>query len=133
VPTGRYAPEWELAEKEDQHILSVLRGMAKVVERNPHSFRSLDEVAIRDHFLLQLNGHYEGGATGNTLNRAAKTHILARAGAWGEEPRGAQKMLILFSHFFPCIPKGASVTSAPTLAPSCVNDCRRGERSYSRR
>jgi hypothetical protein len=80
VSPGRYAPEWELDEKEYQHIISVLRSMALVIERNPDSFKSLDEEAIRDHFLLQLNGHYEGGATGETFNSAGKTDILIRAG-----------------------------------------------------
>jgi hypothetical protein len=73
-------PEWELDEKEYRHILSVLRSMALVIERNPDSFQSLDEEAIRDHFLLQLNGHYEGGASGETFNGAGKTDILIRAG-----------------------------------------------------
>ena len=51
-----------------------------VIERNPSSFASLDEEAIRDHFLLQLNGHYEGGATGETFNASGKTDILIREG-----------------------------------------------------
>jgi hypothetical protein len=80
VATGQYAPEWHLDEKEYQHIMSVLRSMGLVIERNPDSFKSLDEEAIRDHFLLQLNGHYEGGATGETFNSAGKTDILIRAG-----------------------------------------------------
>jgi hypothetical protein len=33
---------------------------------------------IRDHFLLQLNGHYHGSATGETFNGAGKTDILVR-------------------------------------------------------
>ena len=53
--------------------------MSLVIERNPASFASLDEEAIRDHFLLQLNGHYEGGATGETFNAAGKTDILIRS------------------------------------------------------
>ena len=45
---------------------------------NPASFAKLEEEAIRDHFLLQLNGHYEGGATGKTFNRSGKADILIR-------------------------------------------------------
>jgi hypothetical protein len=52
--------------------------MSLVIERNPASFASLDEESIRDHFLLQLNGHYEGGVTGETFNASGKTDILIR-------------------------------------------------------
>jgi len=52
--------------------------MSLVIERSPGSFATLDEEAIRTHFLLQLNGHYEGDATGETFNAAGKTDILIR-------------------------------------------------------
>ena len=80
VATGKYEPEPVLAAAEYDHILSVVRSMSLVIERNPASFASLDEEAIRDHFLLQLNGHYEGGATGETFNASGKTDILIRSG-----------------------------------------------------
>jgi hypothetical protein len=79
VATGKYEPEPALDEKEYQHILEVLKSMSLVIERNPSSFAALDEEAIRDHFLLQLNGHYEGTATGETFNASGKTDILIRA------------------------------------------------------
>lgn len=79
VSTGKYEPEPVLDEKEYQHILEVLKSMSLVIERNPSSFAALDEEAIRDHFLLQLNGHYEGSATGETFNASGKTDILIRA------------------------------------------------------
>jgi hypothetical protein len=75
-----YQPEPVLESAEYQHILDVMRSMSLVIERNPSSFATLDEEAIRDHFLLQLNGHYEGGATGETFNASGKTDILIRAG-----------------------------------------------------
>ena len=78
VATGKYKPEPILDEKEYQHVLEVLKSMSLVIERNPSSFASLDEEAIRDHFLLQLNGHYEGSATGETFNASGKTDILIR-------------------------------------------------------
>ena len=68
-----------LEEEEYQHILNVLRSMALVIERSPKSFVTLDEEAIRTHFLLHLNGHYEGSATGETFNASGKTDILIRA------------------------------------------------------
>ena len=81
VPTaGDYKAEPELTEPEYQHILSVMRSLSVVVERNPASFATLDKQSIRDHILLQLNGHYgyEGSATGETFNRSGKTDILIR-------------------------------------------------------
>jgi hypothetical protein len=78
VPIEQYKPEPVLDDKEYEHILDVLRSMSLVIERSPHSFATLDEEAIRTHFLLQLNGHYEGGATGETFNASGKTDILIR-------------------------------------------------------
>lgn len=80
VQKEKYEPEPVLAEEEYDHILSVLRSMSLVIERSPQSFASLDEEAIRTHFLIQLNGHYEGSATGETFNASGKTDILIRAG-----------------------------------------------------
>lgn len=78
VATGKFEPEPILDEKEYQHILGILKSMSLVIERSPTSFTHLDEEAIRDHFLIQLNGHYEGSATGETFNAAGKTDILIR-------------------------------------------------------
>jgi hypothetical protein len=76
---GKYEPEPFLDQKEYEHILEVLRSMSLVMERSPGAFATLDEEAIRNHFLIQLNGHYEGSATGETFNAAGKTDILIRA------------------------------------------------------
>ncbi|OHB59751.1 MAG: hypothetical protein A2173_05960 [Planctomycetes bacterium RBG_13_44_8b] len=78
VSVEKYKPEPVLDDKEYEHILNVLRSMSLVIERSPHSFVTLDEEAIRTHFLLQLNGHYEGGASGETFNASGKTDILIR-------------------------------------------------------
>lgn len=78
VPAEKFAPEPTLELKEFEHILGILRSMALVIERSPDSFASLDEESIRTHFLLQLNGHYEGAATGETFNASGKTDILIR-------------------------------------------------------
>lgn len=79
VPTETYKREPILLEEEYQHILEVMRSVSLVIERSPTAFISLDEEAIRTHFLLQLNGHYEGSATGETFNASGKTDILIRA------------------------------------------------------
>lgn len=78
VPAQKFRPEHVLELKEFEHILGILRSMSMVMERSPDSFVSLDEEGIRTHFLLQLNGHYEGAATGETFNAAGKTDILIR-------------------------------------------------------
>jgi hypothetical protein len=80
VLQAHYEAEPFLDQQEYDHILVILKSMALVIERNPTSFASLDEEAIRDHFLLQLNGHYEGNATGETFNASGKTDILIRSG-----------------------------------------------------
>ena len=79
VPKEKFAPEPVLDQREYEYILGILKSMALVIERSPGSFASLDEEAIRTHFLLQLNGHYEGLATGETFNSSGKTDILIRA------------------------------------------------------
>jgi hypothetical protein len=38
----------------------------------------MDEEALRSHLLVQLNGVYEGDATGETFNFQGKTDILIR-------------------------------------------------------
>jgi hypothetical protein len=76
--TEPYKPEPVLSEEEYQHILKVVRGMSLVIERSSSTFSSLDEETIRTHFLLQLNGHYDGGATGETFNAEGKTDVLIR-------------------------------------------------------
>jgi hypothetical protein len=73
-----YIAEPSLDMDEYNHILEVLRSMSKVIERCPNSFMDMDEEAIRMHFLLQLNGHYEGSASGETFNKSGKTDILIR-------------------------------------------------------
>jgi hypothetical protein len=78
--TGTFKPEPILEEAEYQHILGIMESMAHVLERSPKAFHRLDEEGIRTHFLVQLNGHYEGQATGETFNYRGKTDILVRSG-----------------------------------------------------
>ncbi|WP_459195754.1 hypothetical protein [Wukongibacter baidiensis] len=78
ISSRTYTPEPELDEEEYNHILEVMKSMSKVIERSPKTFSGLNEEDIRMHFLLQLNGHYEGSATGETFNKSGKTDILIR-------------------------------------------------------
>ena len=73
-----YHPEPTLSADDYEHILSVMTNMALVMERSPSAFVTMDEEALRSHFLVQLNGHYEGQATGETFNYEGKTDILVR-------------------------------------------------------
>lgn len=73
-----YKPEPSLSAGDYDHILDVIQNMAHVMERSPAAFKSMDEEALRTHFLVQLNGHYEGSATGETFNYEGKTDILIR-------------------------------------------------------
>ena len=78
VPKERFTPEPTIDQGEYEHIVGVLKSMSLVIERSPSSFASLNEEAIRTHFLIQLNGHYEGSATGETFNSSGRTDILIR-------------------------------------------------------
>ena len=61
-----------------QHIMSVLANMVVVMEQSPRAFKGMGEEDLRTHFLVQLNGHYEGQATGETFNYEGKTDILIK-------------------------------------------------------
>ena len=67
-----------LHETEYNHILELISRMALVMERSPKAFRDMDEESLRWQFLVPLNSHYEGMATGETFNYMGKTDILVR-------------------------------------------------------
>jgi hypothetical protein len=73
-----FKPEPTLDEGDYQHILKVIEGMTRTMERSPSTFAKLDEEALRDMYLVPLNGHLEGAATGETFNAEGKTDILIR-------------------------------------------------------
>ncbi|MBC6418125.1 MAG: hypothetical protein GDA44_04700, partial [Prochloron sp. SP5CPC1] len=76
--TAPYVPEPVLSMEHYNHIFKVIENMALVMERSPSAFINMDEECLRSHFLVQLNGHFEGNATGETLNYGGKTDILIR-------------------------------------------------------
>jgi hypothetical protein len=69
-------PPWTLRSEIYESVLEVLRNMTDVMERSPSAFRDMDEEDLRTHFLVQLNGQFEGPATGETFNRQGKTDIF---------------------------------------------------------
>ena len=78
VTEGAFKPEPALPMSEYGHILKIIQDMALVIERNPKAFSKMKEEDLRTHFLVPLNGHYEGQATGETFNFEGKTDILIR-------------------------------------------------------
>ena len=74
-----FRPEPTLDANEYEEILSILSNMVEVMERSPSAFKDMNEEDLRTHFLVQLNGQYEGQATGETFNYEGKTDILIRA------------------------------------------------------
>jgi hypothetical protein len=62
-----------------EHILRVCSDMARIMESSPKAFQTLEEEDLRHHFLVQLNGWYEGQATGETFNLSGKTDIVVKA------------------------------------------------------
>ena len=74
-----FKPEPVMLMADYEHILGVMHGMTQVMERSPTAFQAADEETLRSHFLVQLNGHYYGQATGETFNYEGKTDILIRS------------------------------------------------------
>lgn len=61
-----------------EDVLNIIQNMALVIERSPSAFSKMREENLRDHFLVQLNGQYEGQAMGEVFNYQGKTDILIR-------------------------------------------------------
>jgi hypothetical protein len=67
-----------LSHSDYEEILRIMKNMALVMERSPRAFADMEEEMLRWHFLVQLNGAYEGQATGETFNFKGKTDVLIR-------------------------------------------------------
>lgn len=80
VTTSSFTPEPALDMNNYEAILKIISNMVLVMERSPHAFLTMDEESLRQHFLVQLNGHFEGAASGETFNYQGKTDILIREG-----------------------------------------------------
>jgi len=73
-----FVPEPALAIEQYESILDIIRNMVHVMEQSPRAFETMGEEDLRTHFLVQLNGQFEGRATGETFNYDGKTDILIR-------------------------------------------------------
>jgi hypothetical protein len=78
--SAQFEPEPTWAMEQYDQALRIMQDMALVMERSPGAFRSMNEEALRQHFLVQLNAQFEGKATGETFNMSGKTDILLREG-----------------------------------------------------
>jgi hypothetical protein len=76
--TAPYKPEPVLDEANYKAILDIIQSVTNVIERSPTAFAAMGEEDLRQHFLVHLNGHFEGAATGETFNYQNKTDILIR-------------------------------------------------------
>jgi hypothetical protein len=73
-----YEDEYELDLGDYEDVIAVLSGMLRAFERTPSVLSGRDEELLRDSLLVQLNGTFEGAATGETFVRSGKTDILVR-------------------------------------------------------
>lgn len=80
VSAAQFVPEPAWAMEQYEHALKIMQDMTLVMERSPDAFKTMDEEALRQHFLVQLNGQFEGKATGETFNMSGKTDVLLREG-----------------------------------------------------
>ncbi len=68
-----FNPEPARAMEQYELVLKIMQDMALVMERSHGVCKSMDGEALRQHFLGQLNGQFEGKATGETFNMSGKT------------------------------------------------------------
>ncbi|MCW9708318.1 hypothetical protein [Fodinibius salsisoli] len=73
-----YEPEPTIKSSDYEHILDLINKTATMLEWSPSSFKNMDEEGLRDMFLVPMNSHFEGQATGETFNAEGKTDILIR-------------------------------------------------------
>jgi len=73
-----FKPEPALPVEDYDEILRIIQNTVHVMEFSPHAFRNMREEDLRSHFVVQLNGAFEGQASGETFNFQGKTDILIR-------------------------------------------------------
>ena len=73
-----FSPEPALDQQNYDAILDIIHSMTVVMEQHPDAFRNIGEEHLRSHYLVSLNSHFEGAATGETFNYQGKTDVLIR-------------------------------------------------------
>lgn len=69
------APEPGINDQDYEHILNVIRHESRTFEATAGTYSDFGEEDLRNILLAHLNGHYEGGATGETFRGNGKTDI----------------------------------------------------------
>lgn len=67
--------EYGIKDADYEHILAVIRHEGATFESTPKTYKSMGETDLRNILLAHLNGHYKGGATGETFRGEGKTDI----------------------------------------------------------
>ena len=75
-----YEDEPALTTAQYEDAIKVVRSTLLAMERTPSVASGNAEEDLRDQILVQLNGAFEGGATGETFVQNGKTDILVNAG-----------------------------------------------------
>ncbi|MFC0039524.1 hypothetical protein [Actinomadura rayongensis] len=73
-----FTPEPAMADADYEAALQALGHQRNALERSPAVAVGMDEEAIRNLLLVNLNAQFEGAATGETFNASGKTDILVR-------------------------------------------------------
>ena len=71
----RQAREFAISVEVFDEILDVMNNMAMVMELSPRAFQKMEEPDLRWHFLVQLNGQFEGSATGESFSVKGRTDV----------------------------------------------------------
>ena len=75
-----YSDEPALTTAQYEDAIAVVRSTLLAMERTPSVATNKSEEELRDQILVQLNGTFEGGATGETFVQKGKTDILLKDG-----------------------------------------------------
>ena len=76
--TAPYRDEPALTTAQYEDAVSVVRSTLLAMERTPSVASGKEEEELRDQILVQLNGTFEGAATGETFVQSGKTDILVK-------------------------------------------------------
>jgi hypothetical protein len=77
-PSEPYRDEPALTTAQYEDAIGVVRSTVLAMERTPSVASGKSEEDLRDQILVQLNGTFEGSATGETFVQSGKTYILVR-------------------------------------------------------
>lgn len=78
-PKSGFKPEPGITDDSYEDILTIIRHEGRTFESTPSTYVVHDEDDLRNMILAHLNGHYRGGATGETFRGKGKTDIRIEA------------------------------------------------------